>query len=440
MELNKIRIIVNNDGTMNARYSDLTAVINQYATNYVLEVAYLNDIKSARKMKIVFNIKGVSQPSKVLSPTLERIKLEETPERYSYYSHIFKFTQYETQFYQDLLNATLYIYDKDETVISNINLSFVMSKANYNKITPANLENNSSINSVVDAIYNLENSIHDNIYDITESEKVFALKSELPDLSPYYTKTETEDVINENISRVVGGAPEAFDTLKEIYDFILNNREHITDILSALTNKADKSEVYYIDDIDMFLDELRTLINTKQNRLVSRVNIKTINNKDILGEGNLEIKCDLSHLETKADALAKYNNARNYVDTRIADVLNLAPSEFDTLKEIADYILSDKDFAKKVLSDISELRASISNTSSALSEDINDVSDRVTLIENLDIPGTITGINQRLDGLDTSISNKADKSSVYTKDEIDATIGNIDYVLSTIVDGVFEEV
>ena len=439
MELNKIRIIVNNDGTMNTRYSDLTAVINQYATNYILEVAYLNDIKSARSMKIVFNVKGVSQPAKVLSPTLERIKLEETPERYSYYSHTFKFTQYETQHYQDLLNATLYIYDKDETVISNINLSFVMNKASYNKLTPVNLESDSSLNSVVNAIYDLEANLHDNFYDTKESEEVFALKTELPDLSPYYTKDETDMAINEGISKVIDNAPEAFDTLKEIYDFINANREHITDILDALNNKADKANTYTIKDIDKMMDTLEALIDTKQDKLVSRVNIKTINNKDILGSGNLVIEQDLSYLETKSDALTKYNNARSYTDTRIAALLNLAPDEFDTLKEIADYILSDKTFAQNVLNDIANLRSLINSTSSNLSQDITDISGRVKTLEDLNIPNSFNTINQSIETINANLDNKADKSSVYTKDEIDATIGNIDYILSTVVDGVVEE-
>ena len=57
------------------------------------------------------------------------------------------------------------------------------------------------------------------------------------DLSPYATKGELDDRIDE----LVNGAPAAFDTLKEIADVLQGNVDSIGDIITTLGTKADKA-------------------------------------------------------------------------------------------------------------------------------------------------------------------------------------------------------
>ncbi|MBE6336243.1 MAG: hypothetical protein E7066_06175 [Lentimicrobiaceae bacterium] len=47
---------------------------------------------------------------------------------------------------------------------------------------------------------------------------------------------------------------------------------------------------------------------------------------------------EVSHLETKEDASAKLQEAKDYTDTKVADLVNSAPETLDTLKEVADAI------------------------------------------------------------------------------------------------------
>lgn len=440
MELNKIRIILNNDGTINSRYSDFNISINQYATNYEFEVAYLSDIANIRKMEMVFNIKGASQPAKVLSPSIERIKLEDLPEIYSSYKHTLRLTQFETQFYQDELNATLYIYDKD-TVISNIHLSFVMNKANYNKLTPANLEDNSSINSVVNSIYDLSKSVQDNTYFKSEMDAIFATKEELPDLTPYYTKDETEEKINEYINDLIDGAPETFDTLKEISDFIKEDISQTNNILVSLSNKAEKGNVYTKLEIDNKENKINTKINEKQNTLVSGSNIKTVNGYSLLGSGDLDLRCDLSNLETKADAQNKLNTARAYTDTKITQLIGAAPEAYDTLKEIADYISSDKSASQSILNSITKNANEIIRVEGVLNSHLDSASISIMELESnvSDLITNLEDTNSELDALRAEVDNKANSNNVYTKAEINERIGVIESVLSQVVYGTSEE-
>lgn len=116
----------------------------------------------------------------------------------------------------------------------------------------------------------------DNYYTISAIDNKlnnYALSSVL---SSYATKQDIDNLIN--------GAPEAFDTLKEIADYLETHEEEaagiIADVADLTTNKANKSEVYTKIEIDNKLDG-------KQDKLTSGVNIKTINGESILGGGDI---------------------------------------------------------------------------------------------------------------------------------------------------------
>lgn len=109
--------------------------------------------------------------------------------------------------------------------------------------------------------------------------------------------------------------------------------------------------------------------------------MKTKINTNAIPDGGIDIEKlkagivpDVSHLETKEDASAKLQEAKDYTDTKVADLVNSAPETLDTLKEVADAIQENE-----------------------------------TVVE----------------ALNSAIGNKANSSDVYTKQEVDDKIAAI---------------
>lgn len=70
--------------------------------------------------------------------------------------------------------------------------------------------------------------------------------SQIPavDLSEYYTSTEVDSAIAAKVAEIVAGAPEDFDTLKEMSDWISSHESDASAMNSAIqTNTNDISEL-----------------------------------------------------------------------------------------------------------------------------------------------------------------------------------------------------
>ena len=83
--------------------------------------------------------------------------------------------------------------------------------------------------------------------------------------------------VQEEINKIIQNAPEAFDTLKEVADYIKVNG--YTNIASALAAKADSTSV-------------PTNISQLNNDSGYLTNIKTINGQSLVGSGNIAISGD----------------------------------------------------------------------------------------------------------------------------------------------------
>lgn len=80
-----------------------------------------------------------------------------------------------------------------------------------------------------------------------------------PDLTEY----ATINFVETQISNLINGAPEAYDTLKEIADILAGNVNNINDILIAISKKASKDELSEVDSrLSGEIDEIRNLINS----------------------------------------------------------------------------------------------------------------------------------------------------------------------------------
>ena len=120
------------------------------------------------------------------------------------------------------------------------------------------------------------------------------------DLSDYYTKSETDDLLDEKLD-VTAYTP------------------------TDLTNYYTKSETSGSSQIS-------TALNAKQETLVSGTNIKTINNESILGSGNIEIQgggggLDEDFLQATANALYELKTTDDEINEKFGDYYTKAISD-----------------------------------------------------------------------------------------------------------------
>ncbi len=60
------------------------------------------------------------------------------------------------------------------------------------------------------------------------------------DLSDYYTKLQTDELISGKVAEIIADAPEDFDTLKELSDWIYSHEDSAAAMNSAISGKVDK--------------------------------------------------------------------------------------------------------------------------------------------------------------------------------------------------------
>lgn len=135
------------------------------------------------------------------------------------------------------------------------------------------------------------------------------------DAKGYQTEEDCAEAVTDAIADLVNSAPEALDTLYELAEALGNDPNFATTIATQLGQKVDtntyeadketfalKTEIptnvselnndaYYVDSeyVAGQIDGVRVELDSKQDKLVSGTNIKTINSQSILGEGNIEI-------------------------------------------------------------------------------------------------------------------------------------------------------
>ncbi len=60
------------------------------------------------------------------------------------------------------------------------------------------------------------------------------------DLSDYYTKLQTNELISGKVAEIIANAPEDFNTLKELSDWIYSHEDSAAAMNSAISGKVDK--------------------------------------------------------------------------------------------------------------------------------------------------------------------------------------------------------
>lgn len=82
----------------------------------------------------------------------------------------------------------------------------------------------------------------------------------IADIANKCSSDEVDAKISTAISELINGAPETYDTLKEIADYITSHEDVVTALNQAIGNKVDKQEGYGLSKND-FTDELLDKLN-----------------------------------------------------------------------------------------------------------------------------------------------------------------------------------
>lgn len=210
----------------------------------------------------------------------------------------------------------------------------------------------------------------------------------------YYTKEEIDQKLDEI---TVGG------------EIDLSNYYKKSEVDNLLNDKANKSE-----------------LTTKQDQLVSGINIKTINNQSILGGGNIEIQAstDLSDYYTKEECnstFATVSQMENKVD-KVEGKSLISDEEIDRLSTLTNY---DDTAINEQIATLNSSKLDVSTYTTdkanfAIKTELNEKQNALISGENIK---TING-NSILGSGDITITGGGDidLSNYYNKGEVDTKL------------------
>lgn len=127
--------------------------------------------------------------------------------------------------------------------------------------------------------------------------------------------------VAEAIARVVAGAPEDLDTLKEIADYIASDKTGAAQMAAAISalKTLTAGHTKSIEDLGI----------AKQDALVSGTNIKTVNGVPVLGSGDIKIPVPtkVSELENDKGFLTEHQSLEAYYQKAAAQLDNRVVAE-----------------------------------------------------------------------------------------------------------------
>lgn len=119
----------------------------------------------------------------------------------------------------------------------------------------------------------------------------------------------------EKLNELIGGAPETYDTLKEIADYIAEHQEVADALNLAITRKAEKEHTHTKDQITDF-----PTIPTKTSQLLNDSGFKDIDTT--YGEATTETAGLLSAEDKqKLDGIAEHANSYQHPSTHAANMI-----------------------------------------------------------------------------------------------------------------------
>ena len=200
------------------------------------------------------------------------------------------------------------------------------------------------------------------------------------------------------VTSVNGQTGEVVLTASSLNAYTKTQTDDLVNGVRTIANDANSKA----DAVTSRVQNVETSLEGKQDTLVSGVNIKTVNGQSIVGEGDVIIEGTDSY--TKVESDAKYATAESL------NTLNGTVSELGTTVEATN-------------TELAKTKTDVTNLTSKVNEDSQKIASLDTEMDNkansADVP-----TNTQFNSLAGEVANKADKTSVYTKQEVDDKVAS----------------
>ena len=200
------------------------------------------------------------------------------------------------------------------------------------------------------------------------------------------------------VTSVNGQTGEVVLTASSLNAYTKTQTDDLINGVRTIANDANSKA----DAVTSRVQNVETSLEGKQDTLVSGVNIKTVNGQSIVGEGDVVIEGTDSYTKTESDA--KYATAESL------NTLNGTVSELGTTVEATN-------------TELTKTKTDVTNLTSKVNEDSGKIASLDTEMDNkansADVP-----TNTQFNSLAGEVANKADKTSVYTKQEVDDKVAS----------------
>lgn len=197
----------------------------------------------------------------------------------------------------------------------------------------ANKANTSYVDSEIEETQRMINQVNSN-FGLIISE---LLDSTIPSLENELDTKATYEYVNQKVADIINSSPEALDTLYELARALNNDPNFATTIANQIGLKANKAEVdslrttlqsaitnnfNKINNLSNSVNnDIKKLENEKQEKLISGVNVKTINGYSILGQGDIPISGGGSGGQSgNYVSYDEFNNFKNDVNKEFSNV------------------------------------------------------------------------------------------------------------------------
>lgn len=193
-------------------------------------------------------------------------------------------------------------------------------------------------------------------------------------------KVATEATVAKEVAKVVGGAGESFDTLKEIADWIAAHPNSVAEINAKIAENTAK-------------------INTHTRDIALNTSRADRNTSDIAAQAQriTSVQSSVNALSTSkqdklsiADGYSSENPVATVrtVSDKIAEVVGGADASFDTLKEIADWINNNPESVAAINAKLSEHAQAIANNAEGITENALAIEENEEAIERAEVKAT----------------------------------------------------
>lgn len=257
---------------------------------------------------------------------------------------------------------------------------------------------------------------HQDISNLATKAELSNVEAKIPSLEGYAKESD----VDKKIADVVNGAPEQFDTLKEIADALKNNDDAVSSIVSTLATKANADEVYNKNDVDTketAINNAISTLDTKVDNEVSKLQTAIEVHKNEADSKYLTSHQDISHLATKNELENSLSSKANKSDVYTKSEVDSAIANVDVTEQLEDYVKVD---------DNTVIKDQNGKVIKSLILDLSDEGENGIPVYNkneVDAKfATKTELQEAIDAIQIGIGDDVDLSDYYTKDEIDSMI------------------